>query len=186
MANRIENLSSKFDFSKIQSFFEIGGGFGANIHFLLTNFPNIKKIIYLDLVPNIFVGTEYLRRFYNESVKDYLVTKKLSKIEFENNDKLEIICIPPWEIEKLDIKIDHFHNAASFVEMPKKVIENYCKFIKKFEAKEISLISYDKFDKNTTINPESLNFFFDNKLKVMWHSRAVESLKRKDIYLCSN
>ena len=186
LANRIENLSSKFDFSKIQSFFEIGGGFGANIHFLLTNFPNIKKIIYLDLVPNIFVGTEYLRRFYNESVKDYLVTKKLSKIEFENNDKLEIICIPPWEIEKLDIKIDHFHNAASFVEMPKKIIENYCKFIKKFDAKEISLISYDKFDKNTTINPESLNFFFDNKLKVMWHSRAVESLKRKDIYLCSN
>ena len=93
-------------------------------------------------------------------MKDYLVTKKLSKIEFENNDKLEIICIPPWEIEKLDIKIDHFHNAASFVEMPKKIIENYCKFIKKFDAKEISLISYDKYDKSTTFNPEKLNFFF--------------------------
>ena len=43
MANRIDKLSNKFDFNKITSFFEIGGGFGANIHFLITNFPNIKK-----------------------------------------------------------------------------------------------------------------------------------------------
>ena len=39
------------------------------------------------------------------------------------------------------VEIDHFHNAASFVEMPKKVIENYVKYIKKFKTKEISLIS---------------------------------------------
>ena len=31
---------------KTKSFFEIGGGFGANIHFLVTNFSNIKKILY--------------------------------------------------------------------------------------------------------------------------------------------
>ena len=59
MAHRIDVLSSQFDFTKIKSFFEIGGGFGANVHFLVTNFPNINKIIYLDIAPNIYLGTEF-------------------------------------------------------------------------------------------------------------------------------
>ena len=47
LADRIEKLSDTFNFKNIKSFFEIGGGFGANIHFMVTNFPNIKKILYL-------------------------------------------------------------------------------------------------------------------------------------------
>ena len=43
MADRIDKLSKYFDFKNIKSFFEIGGGFVSNIHFLITNFPNIKK-----------------------------------------------------------------------------------------------------------------------------------------------
>ena len=49
MAHRINNLSKYFNFKDIKSYFEIGGGFGSNIHFLITNFPNIKKILYLFL-----------------------------------------------------------------------------------------------------------------------------------------
>ena len=186
MADRIDKLSKSFNFNNINSFFEIGGGFGANIHFLITNFPNIKKILYLDVVPNIYVGTEYLKSFYKEKVKDYVNLKNLDKISFSNNDELEILCIPPWLIEKVDVEIDHFHNAASFVEMPKKVIENYVKFIKKFKTKEISLISYDKFDSKTTFNPEELNIFFNNKLNVDWKSTLIEDYKRNLIYLTSH
>ena len=65
MADRIDKLSSAFDFKHIKSFFEMGGGFGANVQFLVTNFPNIKKILYLDVVPNIYVDTEYLRHHFN-------------------------------------------------------------------------------------------------------------------------
>ncbi len=186
MADRVEKLSLSFNFSKINSFFEIGGGFGANIHFLVSNFPNIKKIIYLDAVPNIYVGTEYLKHFYKSNVKDFLSTKKMDKIRFEDNNELEIICIPPWEIEKIDVSIDHFHNAASFVEMPKKVIENYCRFIKRLNTKEISLISYDKYDKNTTFKPEELNNFFGNKLNLTWHDWLIKEYGNKLIYLCSS
>ena len=64
MGHRTDIISKNVDFTNIKSVFEIGGGFGANIHFLLTNFSNIKKIIYLDVVPNLYVGTEYLRHFY--------------------------------------------------------------------------------------------------------------------------
>ena len=185
MASRVEILSEKFDFSKIQSFFEIGGGFGANINFLVTNFPNIKRIIYLDAVPNIYVGTEYLRHHFNDQVKDYLFTKEKKEIEFSNNDELEIICIPPWEIEKINAKIDHFHNAASFVEMPKKVIENYVKFIKKFEIKDISLMSYDNYDLSTTFDPSHLSNFFDNKLNIFWKDHFIKEYNEREIYLIS-
>ena len=185
MADRINNLSSLFNFRKMNSFFEIGGGFGANIHFLLTNYPNIKKVIYLDTVPNIYVGTEYLRFHYKEKVRDYTSTKKLNEISFSKNDNLEIFCIPPWEIEKLNIKVDHFHNAASFVEMPDEVIKNYHKYIKKFETKEISLISYDNFNPKTTFNPEKLNNFFEKKLNISWKKVLIEDYNRKYIYLTS-
>jgi putative sugar O-methyltransferase len=185
MAYRVEKLSKSFDFKNTKSFFEIGGGFGANVHFLLTNFPNIKKVLYLDAVPNIYAGTEYLRSYYKNSVKDYLKLKNLDKICFSNNDELEILCIPSWLIEKVDVEIDHFHNAASFVEMPKKVVENYSKFVKKFKSKEISLVSYDRFDLNSTYNPEDLNEFFDNNLKISWEKDLVEEYNRKSIFLTS-
>ena len=186
MAHRINELSKSFDFKNIKSFFEIGGGFGANIHFLITNFPNIKKILYVDVVPNIYVGTEYLRYHYKEKVKDYLELKNLDTINFSKNNDLEIFCIPPWLIEKVETEIDHFHNAASFVEMPKKVISNYVNFINKLKIKEISLLSYDRFDLETTFNPEELNHFFNNKLSISWKNDLIEEYKRKYIYLTSN
>ena len=136
-------------------------------------------------MPNIYIGSEYLKHFYDEQVIDYSKTRKLDKISFKENDDLEILCIPPWEIEKLDVKIDHFHNAASFVEMPKKVVRNYCSYIKKFNTNEISLISYDEHDDSTTFKPELLNTFFDNSLKVTWHNWLIEEYNRKTIYLCS-
>ena len=185
MADRINKLSKQFNFNDISSFFEIGGGFGANVHFLITNFPNIKKVLYLDVVPNIYVGTQYLRRFYKDNIKDYSDLKNLDTISFSKNNELEILCIPPWLIEKVDVNIDHFHNAASFVEMPKKIVENYVKFIRKFKTKEISLISYDRFDLKTTFNPEELNIFFNNDLDISWKNNLIEGYNRKLIYLTS-
>ena len=185
MADRINKLSKQFNFNDIFSFFEIGGGFGANVHFLITNFPNIKKILYLDVVPNIYVGTQYLKSFYKDNIKDYSDLKNLDTISFSKNNELEILCIPPWLIEKVDVNIDHFHNAASFVEMPKKIVENYVKFIRKFKTKEISLISYDRFDLKTTFNPEELNIFFNNDLDISWKNTLIEGYNRKLIYLTS-
>ena len=119
-----------------------------------------------------------------ESMYDHRGNKK--KINFSKNDELEIFCIPPWLIEKVETEIDHFHNAASFVEMPQMIIKNYVKFINKFKTKEISLISYDGFDLKTTFNPEELNSFFDNELKISWKNYLIDDHRRKLIYLISN
>ena len=140
----------------------------------------------MDAVPNLYVGTEYLRHYYKEKVKDYLELRNLEKIEFSKNNELEIFCIPPWFIEKVETEINHFHNAHSFVEMPKKVVSNYVKYIKKLDIKEISLISYGGFDLKTTFNPEELNSFFNNKLSASWKSTLIEEYKVKYLYLTSN
>lgn len=185
MANKVEILNKHFNFSKLNSFMEIGGGFGANIHFLVKNFPNIKKIIYLDVVPNLYVGTEYLRFHFKDKVKDYLSVKDSDKIEFSKNDDLEIICIPPWEIEKISSEIEHFHNANSFVEMTQETIKDYYQQIKRLRIKQISIISYEKSPSMVT-QPEEINKIMDDKLKVSFESTAIEGFKKKDMYLISN
>ena len=185
MANKVEKLNKYFEFLKINSYMEIGGGFGANIHFLVNNFPNIKKIIYLDVVPNLYVGTEYLKLHFKDKVKDYLSVKNSSKIEFSKNDDLEIICIPPWEIQKIKSEIDHFHNSNSFVEMPQETIKDYYQQIKRLRIKQISIISYEKSPSMET-QPEKINEILGNKLKVFFERTVIEELKIKDMYLISN
>ena len=182
-ASRINHLCKKFDYNKIFSYFEIGGGFGSNVHFLLTNFPNIKKILYLDIVPNILVGTEYLRYFYGKSVKDYLDLKDLDKISFSKDNELEILCIPAWKIEKFEGEIDHFYNTDSFVEMSNEIVENYANYIKKFNCRQIALINYFQYNnESNTVNYKSLNNFFDNKLNIQYTKKIASSWRQEIIY----
>ena len=69
--------------------------------------------------------------------------------------------------------------------MPKRVIENYVKFIRKFKTKEISLISYEIFDLKTTFNPEELNTFFNNELNISWKKTLIKDYNKRLIYLTS-
>lgn len=155
------NFSKFVDFRKYKSFFEIGGGFGANIHFIIENYSNLKKFIYLDLPANLYIATQYLKMFYNESVKDYLDIKS-NKIVFEDNEKLEIFCIPPWKIEDIDTSIDLFQNSNSFVEMPVSIIKNYAFYIDKILSSnsKIILSNSEKFNSKTKIDPNLIKKFF--------------------------
>jgi len=125
----ISDYSKVVDFSKVDGVFEIGGGFGAFAHTILHWFPNIKKYLYLDIPPILYVGTQYLKHFFGNDVIDYKVTRQLETIRFADNDRREIYAICPWQIEKVDAVIDFFWNSSSFQEMPAKVVSNYAKHI---------------------------------------------------------
>ncbi len=178
------NFKKHINFNGITSLFEIGGGFGANIHFILKNYKNIKKIIYLDLPVNLYIGTEYLRFFYGDSVKDYL-TNHDKEIFFEDNDKLEIICIPPWKILDIKTSFDVFQNSNSFVEMSEDIIKNYVTLIEKNMNKnsKIALSSYGNFNSKTTIDPKSLNKFFKEDLEIFNYPSMIPG--RENIFLIS-
>lgn len=140
---------------------EIGGGFGANVHLMVELF-GAKKIIYLDISPNLYVATQYLKSFYGSAVVDYKMLQ-VGEIGFRQDDSLEILCILPHQIECIEADIELFHNAHSFVEMPESVIRNYAGKLSKImnpESGVIYLVSYDGFDLRTSINPSRLPSFF--------------------------
>ena len=154
------------DFAKVQSILEIGGGFGVNIHLLLTNYKNIRKILYLDIPPNLYVGTQYLRAFYGDAVCDYREIKRRQSIAFSSDDKLEIFCITPWQIELLQNEVDVLINSHSFVEMPEAVVRNYAnKAFGCFNSPRTAIVltSYDSLDRRTTLSPYDLPGFFDSR-----------------------
>ena len=85
--------------------------------------------------------------------------RHLKELKFSQaSNKLEIFCVAPWQIEMIKGKVDHFHNAASFVEMPGNIVVKLCvnHGIKRLMAKDISLISYLEFDKKTTLESKTL------------------------------
>jgi putative sugar O-methyltransferase len=166
LLDRHDYLTKKINFEECRSIFEIGPGFGVNIHILLENYPNIRKILYLDIPPYLYVGTQYLKSFYPDSVYDYNQLKKKTDLQFSKNNDLEIFCITPWQIEQFSDQIDLLTNANSFVEMPKNVVKNYATNFNRFpnsEKSKIALITYDGFDLNTTFHPDELTSFFQNR-----------------------
>jgi putative sugar O-methyltransferase len=165
IVNTHEEITSFIDFDSISSFFEIGAGFGANIHILLENCPGIKKIIVLDIVPNLYVITNYLRHFYGESVIDYTKTRNLNSINFSDNNNLEILCIAPWQIEKLACTVDHFHNSASFEEMQPSSVQNYSMHIERIlkTTGSISLVSSTVVRPHSSVDPTNLDKYFPKR-----------------------
>jgi len=136
---RIYNFSKHIDFKKIKTVFEIGGGYAANAHLLLSLYPNIRKYLYLDIPPILYVGTQYLKHFFQQNVIDYLTSKYSRKITFKQDNEREIFAICPWQIEKTDADIDLFWNSASFQEMEKEIIQNYIDHIDRLNVDTLCL-----------------------------------------------
>jgi putative sugar O-methyltransferase len=74
---RICNFNDDTDFKKFRTMFIIGGGFGYEVHLIMSLFPNIKKCITLDMPPNLYVQTQYLKAVMKEGCIDYLETCRL-------------------------------------------------------------------------------------------------------------
>lgn len=183
-----DNIASRIKFSGACSVFEIGGGFGTNIHLLLENYKNIRKVLYLDIPPNLYVGTQYLKAFYGDSVFNYRDLKDFDSIKFSENDNLEIFCIAPWQIERFESAVDVFINSRSFVEMPKNVISNYVDKFYGFPGSKnaaIALTTYDGYDLNTTFHPSELPVFFKDRKFDYFEVDTLLTSSRKNLFFVS-
>ena len=188
LLERHDNIASRINFNNAKSIFEIGGGFGANIHLLLENYKNIKKVLYLDIPPNLYVGTQYLKAFYGTAVFDYKTLKHLDSIKFSADDNIEIFCIAPWQIKKFESVIDIFMNSCSFVEMPENIVKNYVDIFEGFPESinsAIALTTYDNFDLNTTFHPNKLPNFFKNRKFDYFEVDTHLDSSRKNLYYVS-
>ena len=175
----LDNVEKNSSLKEVNSILEIGPGFGANLHLIEQNYPNIRKFIIIDIVPNLCVSTEYLKKIYSDSVIDYLSTRKMKEIKFKEDNSLEIFVIPPWEIEKIaSSSIDCFWNSNSFVEMNSEIIKNYGKNFARMRSKKAKYVftSYSEFDLKTTLDPNTIpNHFPDMSFKKWKKSRFVNN-----------
>ena len=157
---RIHNYSQKTDFNASKVVWEIGGGFGATAHLLLHMFPNIRKYLYLDIPPMLYVATQYLKHSFPSAVLDYRATRDLSSISFSDDDRREIICICPWQITRVEAKVDLFWNSASFQEMEINTLGNYADHVKRFTLSAqdavLCLWIYDGGNPNRTLLSEQI------------------------------
>ncbi len=124
---RHENFrAAGVDFGAMRGVMEIGGGFGAMVHLLLSRHPGIRKVIYVDIPPMIYVGTEYLRHFYGDAVIDYAATRNRAEIAFDADDSLQILALCPWQVPRIAANsVDLLYNSASFSEMTPSIVANY-------------------------------------------------------------
>jgi putative sugar O-methyltransferase len=186
-----DNIATRINFKEAYSVFEIGGGFGANIHLLLENYKNIRKVLYLDIPPTLYVGTQYLKAFYGNRVFDYRSLKHSNSIKFTADDNLEIFCITPWQIEEFQSAIDVLMNSHSFVEIPKNIVDNY---VRKFEGfpesinSAVSLTTYDAYDGfnlDRTFHPNELPKFFNGRKFDYFEVDTIYSSSRKNLFFVS-
>lgn len=174
---RIHNYSKIVDFSKVKSVFEIGGGFGAFCHTLLQLFPNIRKYLYLDIPPILYVSTQYLKHLYKDEIIDYRQTRDLNSIHFSSNDTREIIAICPWQIEKTEANIDLFWNSASFQEMTKGMVINYTRHIGRMlrgNDSKLCLYVYKGGRPEKTLLPKELLGIIENNISVVFKELKPE------------
>jgi putative sugar O-methyltransferase len=180
---RIDNFAGRVNFGKVGCMMEIGGGFGANLHLLLSMYPNIRKVFYLDIPPVIYVATEYLRHFFGAAVRDFSVTRTAETISFRDDDSLEIFCLCPWQIEKLGGRLDLFWNSASLSEMPPPIVSNYASRVSRLLAPASSVclvLNKNRNDEITTRPGEVLESFpgvefedFTPAVELRGHGRYV-------------
>lgn len=171
-------------FEENSTYMEIGGGFGANTCLVLENFPQITKYIYIDIAPNLYVGTQFLKANYGNAVSDFAQFDGVDSIRFADNLETEIFCLLPHQIEKIEGKVQYFHNANSFVEMPIDVVENYAKNITNImtDTGKILLATYGHYDPNSTLDPDLIRDIFGVPMAKFEHNLILGDRKPQIFY----
>ena len=161
------------DYGAMRSVMEIGGGFGCLMHTLLSCHSNIEKLVYLDIPPMIYIATQYFKAFFGEAVTDYRQTRTMDRIRFADRPGREIICICPWQIEKLDLNIDMLWNFASFSEMTPDIVQNYANHTKRLSSPNTVLcFNMNKLATDTTSSSQQIMDAFGD----MFDFEPVEAL----------
>lgn len=170
-----DQIAAHLDHTRFTSMIEIGGGFGAYVHLLVSNYPSLRKILYVDISPPLYVATQYLRALYGSSVISFRETAHLGKLRFSEDDRLEILCVPPSQLSKFEGTLGLLHNANSFVEMPSEVVANYARLLRPHLGQQgaISLASYHGGD-SRSLEPSTLpNFFSGDFLE--WEAEGLSA-----------
>tara|TARA_B100000212_G_C27384093_1_gene538406 strand:- start:453 stop:1394 length:942 start_codon:yes stop_codon:yes gene_type:complete len=113
-------MEKKIDFSSINTFLEIGAGYGGWINQLLHCNPN-AKIFVIDLAETLLLSHYFLANQFPN--------KKIGFLNSDNNiniDEYQIILLTPKDKKLLDgLHFDLLLNSESFLEMNRNILDDY-------------------------------------------------------------
>ena len=112
-------------------------------------------------------------------MKDYTHFLNKNEITFENNDELEIICLPNWEISKIKTKFDHLNNAHSFVEMSSDQLKEYNEKIFLPLTQSASFVFYQREIEEKIYDSSQVLEFFSAKFE-NFEIPLIENFNRND------
>jgi putative sugar O-methyltransferase len=135
-ASWVEHLCRIADFytlvpaSEVEAILEIGPGIGQSTLAHTALNPNLKTIVNVDIVPILYVSTQYLNSTGEFECIDYLTTREEPSISVgSGGTKPRLYQVPPWQIPLLKGRFDYFFNAFSFQEMEIEVCQNYARHL---------------------------------------------------------
>jgi len=163
---RVENFSASIDFSQMETMIEIGGGFGSNAHLLLALNPKIKKYLYVDIPPMLYVGTQYLQSLFGDEVATYRDWKNAPTSDLADFPH-RIVCLPPWCLQEAQFPWDGAWNSASFQEMTSDQMSFYVDYLQmnsRSVNSALALIYYE--DENRSMRLNKFLDEFSGKMEV--------------------
>ena len=162
---------------------EIGGGFGATAHLLIERF-DVRKYLYVDISPSLYVGTQYLKKIFGDSVVSAEEIGTTS-FNFGNDDQLEVVCILPHQLQQFRGELELLWNSHSFVEMPAETVANYANLSRNILSDangSVALVTYEPTDALKTLDPQRLPKLFGLDAKT-WKSVAPNGLDSNRFFL---
>jgi putative sugar O-methyltransferase len=125
----------------VTSILEIGPGLGMSTLAHLALNPHLRTIVNLDIVPVIYVSTQYLSSIPGLEVVGYKNLPDRGPIIPEASAGPRLYSLPAWVLPRLEMNADYAFNAFSFQEMEEGVCAGYAQHLNRLTRKGVLLHS---------------------------------------------
>ena len=138
--SRVADFYKKVNPQEVKTLLEIGPGLCWSTLAHISLNPYLERVVNVDIPSTLYVSTQFLKSIPSIEVVGY---KKLLEIGIPkiNHNKVQCLQIPTWELQNIDLEFDWAHNAFSFMEMEKEVVNSYRDLISQKVKKGVWLLS---------------------------------------------
>lgn len=124
--SRLADFYTNVPPKEVTAILEIGPGLGLSSLAHMTLNPHLRVIANVDIVPVLYLSTQFLRSVDGIDLVDYREMRDHVSIAIEPVESgVRLYQMAPWQLPKLEGQIDYFFNSFSFQEMEEEIVRNY-------------------------------------------------------------
>ncbi len=129
-------LKHQVDTASISTVLEVGGGYGT-LGEILHQANGGYSYVDVDIPPTAAVSSYYLSHQPGLKLIDYAATRSLAEIPWPQPGEQMVLC--PWQMPRLQGKVDLFVNYISFQEMEPHVVQAYLEQVDRLQSRYVLL-----------------------------------------------